>query len=139
MSATVNRPRIKRVSAKLLGERQRAANERAALYHAAEIHYRTGDDSLRLCLRSGIVVTFPRSLVIELAEASKTLLTSELRLSPGGDSLSLPSLDIDISIPGLLRDLFGFNIQRAGGMKRTAAKSAAARINGAKGGRPRKT
>jgi hypothetical protein len=52
-------------------------------------------------------------------------------------------LDVDFTIPGLLSGIFGtasfMEAQRRGGQSRSPAKAAAARANGAKGGRPRKT
>jgi hypothetical protein len=47
---------------------------------------------------------------------------------------------VDLSIPGLLAGLFGTKsyMARHAGQATSAAKAAAARVNGAKGGRPRK-
>lgn len=62
--------------------------------------------------------------------------------SPLGDGLIFDELDVAIYVPGLIRDLFGAAFAGAlgkhGGRARTAAKGAAARKNGQKGGRPRK-
>jgi hypothetical protein len=53
----------------------------------------------------------------------------------------LAALDIDLSIPGLLAGLFGTTayIARRAGRTKSPAKASAARVNGAKGGRPRKS
>ncbi len=61
-----------------------------------------------------------------------------------GLGLHWERLDVDLSVPGLLAGLFGtkayMDRQRAAraGAATSAAKAAAARRNGAKGGRPRK-
>ena len=61
-----------------------------------------------------------------------------------GLALHWERLDVDLSVPGLLAGLFGtksyMDRQRASraGAATSAAKVAAARRNGAKGGRPRK-
>ena len=61
-----------------------------------------------------------------------------------GLALHWERLDVDLSVPGLLAGLFGtksyMDRQRASraGAATSAAKAAAARRNGAKGGRPRK-
>ena len=64
------------------------------------------------------------------------LLGKGLELTIGGDAISVRSLDIDIAIPGLLRDLFGLDFRRLGGRVKSTAKAAASRENGKKGGRP---
>ena len=57
-----------------------------------------------------------------------------------GYGLHWETLDADLSVPGLLAGLFGTKayIARRAGQATSPAKSAAARANGAKGGRPRK-
>ncbi|MDX2223212.1 MAG: DUF2442 domain-containing protein, partial [Rhodospirillaceae bacterium] len=61
-----------------------------------------------------------------------------------GYGLHWPDLDVDLSVPGLLAGLFGTRAYidrlraRRAGSATSKAKSAAARRNGAKGGRPRK-
>jgi hypothetical protein len=80
----------------------------------------------------------PRPNIEEFAGVSSDNL-KRVRIGIGGDVIELAHLDIHISMPGLLRDLFGLNVgQRNGGRSRSAAKAAAARENGARGGRPQK-
>ncbi|CAN5383008.1 DUF2442 domain-containing protein [soil metagenome] len=57
-----------------------------------------------------------------------------------GYGLHWEDLDVDLSIPGLAAGVFGTNahMARIAGRATSPAKSAAARANGAKGGRPRK-
>ncbi len=61
----------------------------------------------------------------------------------GDDGLHWERLDADFTIAGLMAGVFGtrsfVDVARKGGKARTAAKIAASRTNGAKGGRPRKT
>jgi hypothetical protein len=60
----------------------------------------------------------------------------------GETGLHWESLDVDYTIAGLMRGIFGtakfMDAQRRGGQSRSDAKVAASRSNGAKGGRPRK-
>ncbi|PZR07781.1 MAG: DUF2442 domain-containing protein, partial [Azospirillum brasilense] len=51
------------------------------------------------------------------------------------------ALDADLSVPGLLAGLFGTRafMARQAGRATSPAKAAAARANGARGGRPRKS
>ena len=79
----------------------------------------------------------------ELAEADPAAL-HEIEITPSGLGLHWPALDADVYVPGLMQGVFGSKrwmaaqLGAAGGRARTAAKAAAARQNGAKGGRPRK-
>lgn len=61
----------------------------------------------------------------------------------GETGLHWETLDVDITIAGLMNGIFGtakfMDAQRRGGQSRSAAKIEASRANGAKGGRPRKT
>ena len=58
-----------------------------------------------------------------------------------GIGLHWEALDADLSIPGLLTGLFGTRayLAQQAGRTTSQAKAAAARANGAKGGRPRRT
>jgi hypothetical protein len=139
MSATATRVKIKVPSAAEVAARQQREDERANLVSASKVRYSAGSDSIRLHMLSGFEVIIPRRLIEELDEVPRSVLSKELTLGIGGDAISVPSYDIDIAVAGLLRDLVGSNIQRIGGRARTAAKAAAARANGRKGGRPRNT
>lgn len=84
----------------------------------------------------------PRQIIPDLKEARTSSLTP-ISISPAGDALSWPSLDVDVYVPGLVEQAFGTRLfatatGRRGGRRRSKAKAAAARTNGAKGGRPRK-
>ncbi len=57
------------------------------------------------------------------------------------DSISVPRLDVDIHVPGLVSDVLNSNaarnFARLGGSKKTLEKRPAARANGRKGGGPK--
>lgn len=121
----------------ILAQRQSGEDERAYLTDAVVVKYVRDGDFLLLQMQSGVVVQIPRRLIDELATVSAETLEAALTVGTVGEVISARSLDVDIWIPGLLRDLFGFNIQRMGGLAKSEAKAQAARANGAKGGRPR--
>jgi hypothetical protein len=60
-----------------------------------------------------------------------------------GEAISQDELDVDMSVPGLLREFFGVRtaasiMGKIGGSVTSAAKTAAVRQNGRLGGRPLK-
>lgn len=99
--------------------------------------------SLVLDLSTGVQLVVPVSLVEGLADAAEADL-AEIEITPTGLGLHWPRLDTDVSVPGLLQGVFGSRrwmaaqLGATGGQASTAAKIAAARENGRKGGRPRK-
>jgi hypothetical protein len=137
MSTASTRAKIRFPSPEVMA-RQGLEDERSQLASAADVQYHGESDTISLRMQSGIRIAIPRKLVDELAGASGATLEKELAVGVGGDVVSVPSLDVDIAVPGLLRDLLGFNIQRRGGQARSEAKAAASRANGTKGGRPPK-
>ncbi len=65
---------------------------------------------------------------------------AEVEVLGSGYGLHWESLDVDFTVPGLLNGIFGtakWMAQKAG-QTTSPAKAAAARANGAKGGRPKK-
>ncbi len=116
-------------------ELARARGEARSAYYGRSLRYDRG--IFHLALRNGLAVRIPAKMIAELTTATPTQIRA-VRLTPDGGTLEQRQLDIDISVPGLLRDLLGFDAQSRGGRARSAAKVAAARANGAKGGRPRK-
>ena len=87
-------------------------------------------------------MAIPRKAVPGLQRAAASKIGS-IVVSPAGDALSWPSLDVDVYVPGLVERAFGSRLfaaatGRRGGQTRSKAKVAAAKANGAKGGRPRK-
>ncbi|MDO8901731.1 MAG: DUF2442 domain-containing protein [Phenylobacterium sp.] len=94
-------------------------------------------------LDNGLELAFPPRLA-EGLEAATPAELSEIEISPLGDGLHWPSLDVDLHVPGLLSGVFGSKawmartLGAAGGRARSARKASAARENGRKGGRPKK-
>jgi hypothetical protein len=106
-----------------------------------EARYDREGDTLDLTLRKGVTVRFPRRQIWELADKSPDDL-AEIEIQPGGDGLTFPRTDVDISVPGLLREELGVLFARALGRRargRTSPKKAASsKENGKKGGRPKR-
>lgn len=97
---------------------------------------------MELTFRGGGSMAIPRTLVPGLDRGAAADLEAP-NVSPAGDALSWPALDRDVSVPGLVARAFGTQLfaaatGRQGGRRRTKAKAVAAKLNGAKGGRPRK-
>lgn len=95
-------------------------------------------------LGTGLELAFPPELAEGLDKADAANL-SEIEISPTGLGLHWPRLDADLYLPGLLEGVFGSPrwmasaMGRVGGQATTPAKAAAARANGKRGGRPRRT
>jgi hypothetical protein len=107
-----------------------------------EARYDPDADAIDLKFSGGGSMSIPRRIVPGLKRASESTIGS-IVVSPAGDALSWPSLDVDVYVPGLVERAFGTRLfaastGRRGGRRRSKAKAAAAKANGAKGGRPRK-
>ena len=116
----------------LLGSKPRATAAR----------YDPRSDRVVVELTNGATFAFPPRLAQDLDGADAGQL-SEVEIAGAGFGLHWPSLDADLSIPGLLAGRFGTKawmseLARRAGSVTSFAKAAAARANGAKGGRPRK-
>jgi len=107
---------------------------------AARARYDRRRGRIVVALTNGCSFTFPPRLAQGLENASDEQLAA-FEILGAGYGLHWESLDVDLSIPGLLAGLFGTQsyMARRAGQARSEAKAAAARANGAKGGRPRKT
>jgi hypothetical protein len=110
---------------------------------ADRVSYDSARDMIMIDLRGGAIVGLPVAAIRELAAAAPNQLAS-VRAGFGGESITLEDLDVDVSIPGLLRDLVGITsaaavLGRKGGSAKSDVKAAAVRENGKRGGRPRKS
>jgi hypothetical protein len=103
-------------------------------------------ETLRFALQGGsvphgVTLSVPASSLSDLRGATPGQLAA-MKVTATGNAVHWPELDVQMSTIALLELLTGLqtlkSAQRRGGTARTRAKSAAARANGAKGGRPRK-
>jgi hypothetical protein len=91
-------------------------------------------------LSNGCVFGFPPERVPGLEEGTRPQL-SNVRISPSGDGLHWDDLDAHASLTGLVAEAFNLRswAPRIMGQISTEAKARAARKNGLKGGRPRRS
>ncbi len=111
--------------------------------HAVGARYDATVGRLVVELADGCAYAFPAERVQELRGASGADL-AEVEVDGAGFNLHWPKLDVDLYVPALVSGIFGTRAFMAGELARIAGrttsptKAAAARANGAKGGRPRK-
>jgi len=131
-------PGMRIADAERRGQRSLRTEPRARI---ARYDRRTG--RVHVELTNGCTFAFPARNAQGLEHASDTEL-AQVEILGLGLGLHWERLDVDLSVPGLLAGLFGtkayMDRQRAAraGAAKSPAKAAAARRNGAKGGRPRK-
>jgi hypothetical protein len=106
---------------------------------AASARYDRTLDRVVVDLTNGCTFAFPPRLAQGLEAATDEQL-KQVEILGVGYGLHWETLDVDLSIPGLLAGLFGTKayMARRAGQATSPAKAVAARANGAKGGRPRK-
>jgi uncharacterized protein DUF2442 len=132
-----SRDRERYAHARAIGEAR--AQDPSAVVNA---RYDENRDRVDLTFAGGGSMAIPRKIIPGLERASTSNLEAVV-VSPAGDALSWPSLDVDVYVPGLVERAFGSRLfaaatGRRGGRRRSKAKAVAAKANGAKGGRPRK-
>ncbi len=95
-------------------------------------------------LDNGCAYAFPTERVQELRGAGAADL-AEVKVDGAGFNLHWARLNVDLYVPALVSGKFGTRafmaeeLARIAGRTKSPTKAAAARANGAKGGRPRKT
>lgn len=118
--------------------RDALANEPRAL--AARYDRKAG--RIIVDLASGATFAFPPGLGQGLEAATPDQL-AKVEIAGAGFGLHWEALDVDLSVPALMAGSFGTKtwmpeLARRAGSVTSPAKAAAARVNGAKGGRPKK-
>ncbi|MBK7707605.1 MAG: DUF2442 domain-containing protein [Acidobacteria bacterium] len=93
-------------------------------------------------LTNGCVFGFPPHFIRELESASTDEI-AKVSITPQGTAIHWEDLDAHYRLVGLLNGIFGTKtwmaeLGRKGGCVSSDSKAKAARLNGAKGGRPRK-
>ena len=122
---------------------RRAGRRRATEPTAVAARYDRRRDRVVVSLNSGLELAFPPAMAEGLQNATPSELAN-IEISPSGLGIHFPAADAHLYVPALLGGIFGSKtfmaaeLGRAGGKTRSAAKSAAARANGRRGGRPRK-
>ncbi|UYN94848.1 MAG: DUF2442 domain-containing protein [Enhydrobacter sp.] len=110
---------------------------------AKSVRYERRTGRVIVDLTNGCTFVFPARALQGLAKASDAEL-AEVEILGTGYGLHWETLDADFTVPGLLMGVFGTRawmaseMARRAGQTRSPAKSAAARANGRKGGRPRR-
>jgi Protein of unknown function (DUF2442) len=121
----------------------RAKSLRASAPAATSAYYDRKSRNIIIKLSTGIGIFLSPKDAQGLEEGTPAQL-SEIEITPSGFGLHFPKLDADLYVPSLLEGFLGSRkwmaarLGAAGGSSRSKPKVAAARANGALGGRPRK-
>lgn len=131
------------ILAQVPAARERAREARRREPHAREVRFLRRSRQLVIDLLNGVQFRIPVARLPGLANASDAAL-GRVELSPAGVGVAWDDLDVDFTVAQLAMIALGAEtILRAGssvaGATRSPAKAAAARRNGKKGGRPRKS
>jgi hypothetical protein len=111
---------------------------------AESAHYDAGRGRVIVRLTTGLELGFAPRNVEGLQDASVDDL-KVIEVEAFGLGIHFPKLDTDLYVPALLEGVLGSKrwmaarLGEAGGRARSAAKAAASRENGKRGGRPRRS
>jgi hypothetical protein len=125
-----------------------AANKRAAARlaktpTAVRARYDRHSRRLVINLSTGFQIAL-KPLDLQGLEEAKPEQLTKIEISPSGFGIHFPDLDVDLYLPALLEGIFGSRkwiasqLGKTGGRSTSAAKTAASRRNGKRGGRPKK-
>jgi len=122
---------------------RRAKDLQSSVPRALAAHYDRTIGRVVIRLSSGLDVSFSSRDAQGLEHARPSQL-EPIEISPSGFGIHFPKLDADIYLPGLLEGFLGSKrwmasrLGQIGGKSRSSAKRAAAKVNGRRGGRPKK-
>lgn len=121
---------------------RRARKLQTTLPKAVSARYDRRIGRIVIHLNSNLDVAFSPHDAEGLEDASPSQLDA-IEISPSGFGIHFPELDADLYLPALLEGFLGSKKWMAsrlgslGGKSRSAAKTAAAKVNGRLGGRPK--
>jgi len=122
---------------------RRAKNLQLSIPRALAADYDRTSGRIVIRLSSGLDVSFSARDAQGLEHARPSQLEL-IEISPSGFGIHFPKLDADLYLPGLLEGFLGSKrwmasrLGQIGGKSRSSAKRAAAKVNGRRGGRPKK-
>lgn len=136
-------PTMAEIDEQIAAARKRDASERQAGLRAQRAWYDPASEHLMIAMTNGVLVGLPLRRIRYLAHAAVGEIQM-VKVNPTGTGLDWDMLDVHLSVEGLLEEMFSATVfaeafGRKGGRSTSAAKTKAARANGAKGGRPPKT
>ena len=117
---------------------------RATLPRAVSARYDRRMGRVVIRLSTNLDIAFSPLDAEELEHATPSELNA-IEISPSGFGIHFPKLDADLYLPALLEGILGSRKWMAsrlgaqGGQSKSDAKAAAAKRNGRKGGRPKKS
>ena len=128
------------IVAQIPAARKREARERRQGLRAVSARYHRATNRVVLELTNGYSFAFPVAAIRALNRATPAQLAT-VELDASGSALRWNSLDVDVSVTGLLLSALGVDerlrhLASLAGRVSTDAKARAARANGLKGGRP---
>jgi Protein of unknown function (DUF2442) len=110
---------------------------------ALKATYDEARDRVIITFKSNLELSFDPRITQGLSQANAVEL-SEIEISPSGLGVHFPKLDADVYVPSLLKGITGSKVWMAslmgkeGGKVRSTTKTTSSRLNGTKGGRPRR-
>ena len=130
----------KDILAQIPRAKARAARSRDKGMRAVSVKYDAASERVVIETTTGHLFGFPTAGIPSLRDAAAEDLR-QVELTPSGSGLRWDTLDIDLAVPALILSVLGRKervreLARAAGSVTSEKKAAAAKVNGAKGGRP---